>query len=78
MAIRSSILVLFLFCCPLSVETPWTEEPGGYSSWGGKEPTRLSTQARTTSQHLLHRVFWALLSGRRDGKWLATFLADQL
>ena len=26
----------------LAWRIPWTEEPAGYSPWGGKSPTRLS------------------------------------
>ena len=28
----------------LAWEIPWTEETGGYSPWGHKSPTQLSTQ----------------------------------
>ena len=31
----------------LAWETPWSEEPGGYSPWGHKGQTRLSTHIQT-------------------------------
>ena len=33
----------------LAWEIPWTEEPGGYSSWGCKSQTRLSDCTTTTN-----------------------------
>ena len=78
MATRSSILVLFLFYFPLSMGIPWTEEPGGLQSMGSQRVDK----NKHTGMHDLSASpssgVWTLLSVRRDGEWLATFLSDQL
>ena len=79
MATRFSILALFLFYFPLSMGNPMDRGAWGATVHGvAKSRTQLSTQAHTTFQHLLHQMFWTLLSVRRDGEWLVTFLTDQL
>ena len=78
MATRSSILVLFSFYFPLSMGIPWTEEPGGLQSMGSQ---RVDTTEHTGMHDLSASPssgVWTLLSVRRDGEWLATFLTDQL
>ena len=78
MATHSSILVLFLFYFPLSMGIPWTEEPRGLQSMGSQ---RVDTTKHTSTLDLSASPssgVWTLLSVRRDGEWLVTFLTDQL
>ena len=59
-------------------EIRWTEEPGGLQSMGSQ---RVDTTEHTGMHDLSASPssgVWTLLSVRRDGEWLATFLTDQL
>ena len=39
----------------LAWETPWTEEPGGYSPWGHKESD--TTEQMSTSEYMFREHF---------------------